>query len=92
MLLSLASQRAEFLVLEWSGISWLQELVEYWKEHERGSLPGLIEFTVIIYIASTFIINLITAINLYILGNYENIVLVFIDFTVQFYHTPKTIQ
>ncbi|XP_073954565.1 transient receptor potential isoform X2 [Choristoneura fumiferana] len=52
MLLSLASQRAEFLVLEWSGISWLQELVEYWKEHERGSLPGLIEFTVIIYIAS----------------------------------------
>ncbi|KAI8440838.1 hypothetical protein MSG28_009149 [Choristoneura fumiferana] len=52
LLLSLASQRAEFLVLEWSGISWLQELVEYWKEHERGSLPGLIEFTVIIYIAS----------------------------------------
>ncbi|XP_063366128.1 transient receptor potential protein [Cydia amplana] len=52
MLLSLASQRAEFLVLEWSGISWLQELVEYWKEHERGALPGLIEFTVIIYIAS----------------------------------------
>ncbi|KAL0829971.1 hypothetical protein ABMA28_003435 [Loxostege sticticalis] len=52
MLLSLASQRAEFLVLEWSGIRWLQELVEYWKEHERGALPGLIEFTVIIYIAS----------------------------------------
>lgn len=54
MLLSLASQRAEFLVLEWSGIRWLQELVEYWKEHERGALPGLIEFTVIIYIASKF--------------------------------------
>ncbi|XP_063831875.1 transient receptor potential protein isoform X1 [Ostrinia nubilalis] len=52
MLLSLASQRAEYLVLEWSGIRWLQELVEHWKEHERGSLPGLIEFTVIIYIAS----------------------------------------
>ncbi|KAJ2941136.1 hypothetical protein O0L34_g10371 [Tuta absoluta] len=51
-LLSLASQRAEFLVLEWSGIRWLQELVEFWKEHERGALPGLIEFTVIIYIAS----------------------------------------
>ncbi|CAF4762491.1 unnamed protein product [Pieris macdunnoughi] len=51
-LLSLASQRAEFLVLEYSGISWLQELVEYWKAHERGSLPGLIEFCVIVYIAS----------------------------------------
>ncbi|XP_068623201.1 transient receptor potential protein [Battus philenor] len=51
-LLSLASQRAEFLVLEWSGIRWLQELVAYWKAHERGALPGLIEFTVIIYIAS----------------------------------------
>ncbi|KAJ0172577.1 hypothetical protein K1T71_011716 [Dendrolimus kikuchii] len=53
-LLSLASQRAEYLVLEWSGVSWLQDLVEYWKEHERGSLPGLIEFAVIIYIASKF--------------------------------------
>ncbi|CAG9782512.1 unnamed protein product [Diatraea saccharalis] len=52
LLLSLASQRAEYLVLEWSGIRWLQELVEHWKEHERGSLPGLIEFTVIVYIAS----------------------------------------
>ncbi|XP_052749802.1 transient receptor potential protein [Galleria mellonella] len=51
-LLSLASQRAEYLILEWSGIRWLQQLVEYWKEHERGSLPGPIEFTVIIYIAS----------------------------------------
>ncbi|XP_041969078.1 transient receptor potential protein isoform X2 [Aricia agestis] len=52
MLLSLASQRAEYLVLEYSGISWLQELVEFWKQRERGSLPGLIEFTIIIYIAS----------------------------------------
>ncbi|XP_046971020.1 transient receptor potential protein [Vanessa cardui] len=52
MLLSLASQRAEYLVLEWSGISWLQELVEFWKSRERGSLPGLIESTVIIFIAS----------------------------------------
>ncbi|XP_060806231.1 transient receptor potential protein [Amyelois transitella] len=51
-LLSLASQRAEYLVLEWSGIRWLQQLVEFWKEHERGSLPGLIEFTVVIFIAS----------------------------------------
>ncbi|RVE51850.1 hypothetical protein evm_003470 [Chilo suppressalis] len=51
-LLSLASQRAEYLLLEWSGIRWLQELVEHWKVHERGSLPGLIEFTVIVYIAS----------------------------------------
>ncbi|CAB3225278.1 unnamed protein product [Arctia plantaginis] len=51
-LLSLASQRADYLVLEWSGISWLQEVVEDWKEHERGSLPSVIEFSVIIYIAS----------------------------------------
>ncbi|XP_053616411.1 transient receptor potential protein isoform X2 [Plodia interpunctella] len=51
-LLSLASQRAEYLVLEWSGVRWLQQLVEFWKEHERGSLPGLIEFTVVVYIAS----------------------------------------
>nr|QDQ16917.1 transient receptor potential [Danaus plexippus] len=52
MLLSLASQRAEYLVLEWSGISWLQELVEFWKQRERGSLPGLIESTVVLFIAS----------------------------------------
>ncbi|XP_052744568.1 transient receptor potential protein [Bicyclus anynana] len=52
MLLSLASQRAEYLVLEWSGISWLQELVEFWKSRERGALPGIIEFTVIIFVAS----------------------------------------
>ncbi|XP_021207719.2 transient receptor potential protein isoform X2 [Bombyx mori] len=51
-LLSLASQRAEYVVLEWSNVSWLQELVGYWKDHERGSLPGVIEFAVIIYIAS----------------------------------------
>ncbi|XP_037292191.1 transient receptor potential protein [Manduca sexta] len=51
-LLSLASQRAEYVVLEWLGIRWLQDLVDYWKEHERGSLPGPIEFSVIIYIAS----------------------------------------
>lgn len=54
VLLSLASQRAEYLVLEWSGISWLQELVEFWKARERGSLPGLIESTVILFIASKF--------------------------------------
>ncbi|XP_075982195.1 transient receptor potential isoform X2 [Anticarsia gemmatalis] len=51
-LLSLASQRADYLVLEWSGITWLQDLVDYWKERERGSLPSIIEFSVIIYIAS----------------------------------------
>ncbi|XP_050551804.1 transient receptor potential protein isoform X2 [Spodoptera frugiperda] len=51
-LLSLASQRADYLVLEWSGITWLQELVDHWKERERGSLPSIIEFSVIIYIAS----------------------------------------
>ncbi|XP_045778179.1 transient receptor potential protein isoform X2 [Maniola jurtina] len=52
MLLSLASQRAEYLVLEWSGISWLQELVEFWKSRERGALPGIIEFGVILFVAS----------------------------------------
>lgn len=52
-LLCAASQRVEFLLLEWFGNSWIHELLEEWKIHERGALPGLAESACMIYIIST---------------------------------------
>lgn len=54
-LLALASQRADIIFLEWSGIEWFKDLVEHWKDHERGALPGIIEMMVVVYIASKFL-------------------------------------
>lgn len=48
----MASQRVEFLVLEWIGTPWMLALLAEWKRHERGALPGFIEFSVILYVAS----------------------------------------
>lgn len=39
-LLGAASQRVEFLLLEWFGTPWIHALLEEWKKHERGALPG----------------------------------------------------
>ncbi|XP_071452675.1 transient receptor potential protein-like isoform X2 [Hetaerina americana] len=52
MLLGLASQRAEYLVIEWFGTAWMQTVLEDWKRRERGSLPGLVEWAVMLYVIS----------------------------------------
>ncbi|KAK7083512.1 hypothetical protein SK128_014326 [Halocaridina rubra] len=52
MLLALASQRIEYLLIEWFGNAWLRSLLEDWKIRERGSLPGLVELCVMMYIFS----------------------------------------
>ncbi|GAB0092353.1 Transient receptor potential protein [Sergentomyia squamirostris] len=52
LLLGLASQRVEYLILELIGTPWLLSLLDEWKKHERGAVPGFIEFFVIIYIMS----------------------------------------
>ncbi|XP_046395516.1 transient receptor potential protein-like [Ischnura elegans] len=52
MLLGLASQRAEYLVIEWFGTAWMQTVLEDWKRRERGSLPGLVEWAVMSYVFS----------------------------------------
>jgi len=54
VLLGLASQRVEYLLIEWFGPPWLQEILEEWKRRERGSLPGIVEFAVIIYVFSKY--------------------------------------
>ncbi|XP_065082412.1 transient receptor potential protein-like [Ochlerotatus camptorhynchus] len=52
MLLGAASQRVEYLAIEWFGPDWLQEILTEWKRKERGSLPGMAECLVIIYVIS----------------------------------------
>ncbi|KAI5732465.1 hypothetical protein M8J76_000521 [Diaphorina citri] len=52
MLLALASQRAEYLAIEWFGPDWMQEILIEWKRKERGSMPTLIESGIIFYIIS----------------------------------------
>lgn len=52
MLLGLASQRAEFLVLEWFGTPWMKSILADWKDKERGAGPGFAELGVILYVIS----------------------------------------
>ncbi|XP_042237960.1 transient receptor potential protein-like isoform X2 [Homarus americanus] len=52
MLLALASQRFEYLVIEWFGNAWLKSVLDDWKMRERGSLPGLVEVCVVLYVFS----------------------------------------
>ncbi|XP_059621283.1 transient receptor potential protein [Phlebotomus argentipes] len=52
LLLGLASQRVEYLILELIGTPWLLSLLDEWKKHERGAAPGFIECFVILYIIS----------------------------------------
>ncbi|XP_069993732.1 transient receptor potential protein [Penaeus vannamei] len=52
MLLALASQRIEYLLIEWFGNAWLRSVLEDWKIRERGSLPGLVEVCIVMYVGS----------------------------------------
>ncbi|XP_057378042.1 transient receptor potential protein-like [Daphnia carinata] len=49
-LLGLASQRVEYVLIEWFGTDWMQEILEDWKRRERGSIPGPIELFIMLYI------------------------------------------
>lgn len=51
-LLALASQRAEFLALEWIDTDWTKSILEEMTRKERGSIPGPIEAFIIMYIIS----------------------------------------
>ncbi|KAL0852615.1 hypothetical protein ABMA27_016897 [Loxostege sticticalis] len=52
MLLGMASQRIEYLVIELFGNAWMREILAGWKRRERGCIPGFVESGVIIYIIS----------------------------------------
>lgn len=52
MLLGAASQRIEYLALEFIGTPWLLEILADWKKHERGALPGPTECGIMFYIIS----------------------------------------
>lgn len=52
-LLGCASQRIEFLLLEWFGTESMREMVQEWKRKERGATPGLAECGVALYVIST---------------------------------------
>ncbi|XP_043464170.1 transient receptor potential protein [Leptopilina heterotoma] len=55
MLLGMASQRIEYLVIELFGNAWLREILAGWKRKERGCLPGFVESGVVLYIISLVI-------------------------------------
>ncbi|CAL8109852.1 unnamed protein product [Orchesella dallaii] len=49
-LLAAASQRVEFVILDFFGNDWMHEILEEWERKERGALPGVVETAIIIYI------------------------------------------
>lgn len=53
VLLGAASQRIEYLALEFIGTPWMLEILADWKRHERGALPGPTECSIMFYIIST---------------------------------------
>lgn len=60
VLLALASQRLEYLVIEWFGPDWMQEILADWKRRERGALPGIVEFGVVFYVFSAYYLKSIS--------------------------------
>lgn len=52
VLLGAASQRIEYLALEFIGLPWMLEILDDWKKHERGSIPGPTELSIMFYIIS----------------------------------------
>ncbi|XP_075147986.1 transient receptor potential [Haematobia irritans] len=52
MLLGAASLRIVQITFELLAFPWMLEMLEDWRKHERGSLPGPIELGVIMYIGS----------------------------------------
>lgn len=51
-LLGAASQRIEFLAIEYFGTDWMKDILKEWKRKERGALPGLVESSVIFFVFS----------------------------------------
>lgn len=49
-LLAAASQRIEYLILDWFGNDYMHEILREWVRKERGALPGLVETGIIIYV------------------------------------------
>lgn len=54
VLLGAASQRIEYLALEFIGTPWLLEILDDWRKHERGSIPGPTECCIMIFIISVY--------------------------------------
>ncbi|XP_031341561.1 transient receptor potential protein [Photinus pyralis] len=50
--LSLASQRIEHQLIELLDIDWMKEMASSWTRQERGSLPGIAESVVMVYVIS----------------------------------------
>ncbi|XP_011699611.1 PREDICTED: transient receptor potential protein, partial [Wasmannia auropunctata] len=55
MLLGMASQRVEYLLIELFGNEWMRKILAGWKKHERGCIPGFVETGVVIYVISLII-------------------------------------
>ncbi|XP_011865921.1 PREDICTED: transient receptor potential protein isoform X2 [Vollenhovia emeryi] len=55
MLLGMASQRIEYLLIELFGNAWMREILAGWKRRERGCIPGFVETGVVIYVISLII-------------------------------------
>lgn len=49
-LLAAASQRLEYVILEWFGNEWMHGILREWERKERGAFPGLVETAIIIYV------------------------------------------
>lgn len=54
VLLGAASQRIEYLALEFIGTPWMMEILADWKRHERGAFPGPTECCIMLYIFSKY--------------------------------------
>lgn len=52
VLLGMASQRIEYLLIELFGNAWMREILAGWKKRERGCIPGFVETGVVIYVIS----------------------------------------
>ncbi|XP_050457755.1 transient receptor potential protein [Cataglyphis hispanica] len=55
MLLGMASQRVEYLLIELFGNAWMREILAGWKKRERGCIPGFVETGVVIYVISLIV-------------------------------------
>lgn len=49
-MLAAASQRLEYVILEWFGNEWMHGILREWERKERGAFPGLVETAIIIYV------------------------------------------
>ncbi|KFM82010.1 Transient receptor hypothetical-gamma protein, partial [Stegodyphus mimosarum] len=50
LLLIMASQRVETLLMQWIGTDFLLEKIRYDSEHERGKPPGLVESAIMFFV------------------------------------------